>query len=345
MFFRVGEPCDTICFSLLNNNQIASMPSKSPFPAHLTDPGQHALTVLMATFNGASHLKEQLDSLERQTFQNWELLVSDDGSTDATLAILEAFRDRVGPQRVVIRRGPSQGFVANFLSMACDPELSSDYFAFCDQDDIWELDKLERAVRSIDDSGSNEPALYCSRTRLVGDGGETLGYSPLFSRRPAFRNALVQSLAGGNTMVFNAAARQLLCVAGPSVSVASHDWWLYLLVTGVGGKVYYDAWPSVRYRQHADNLVGGNVGFLARIDRLRRLLQGRFRSWNDMHEAALCLVLKQLTPESQQLVRSFGAERRANLIGRMRFVHSNRLYRQTWVGNIGLYLSALINRF
>jgi glycosyltransferase involved in cell wall biosynthesis len=89
----------------------------------------------MCTLDGAQFLPAQLASLEQQTHTNWRLIVSDDGSTDATLKIIENFAQRV-PQDVEVRRGPQQGPAANFMSLATDRDIDGDYFAFCDQDDI-----------------------------------------------------------------------------------------------------------------------------------------------------------------------------------------------------------------
>jgi hypothetical protein len=109
------------------------------------------------------------------------------------------------------------------------------------------------------------PAVYGSRTSLIDSEGQTIGVSPLFRKPPAFANALVQNIAGGNTMVFNEPARQLLIKAGGAVDVPSHDWWLYLLATAGGGTVHYDTWCSVRYRRHERNLVGLNIGIVPRV--------------------------------------------------------------------------------
>ena len=103
------------------------------------------------------------------------------------------------------------------------------------------------------------PLLFCSRTLTITESGTPVGMSPLFRRTPSFRNALVQSLAGGNTMVLNRAARDIVALASRRARFVSHDWWAYLLVTGAGGVVHYSAKPLVRYRQHAQNLVGANT--------------------------------------------------------------------------------------
>src|ERR1700733_8685046 len=103
------------------------------------------IAVLLCTYNGARFLPAQLDSLAAQTFADWQLFVSDDGSSDDTFAIVAQYQDRLGVAPVQVRKGPCQGFVKNFLSLACDPSLAFDYYAYCDQDDVWEPDKLARA--------------------------------------------------------------------------------------------------------------------------------------------------------------------------------------------------------
>jgi len=301
------------------------------------------VAILMACYNGAAYLQEQLDSIAAQTV-DWVLLASDDGSTDETLAELERFRSRFGAERVVIRRGPARGFVANFLSMACQPVFETAYFAFCDQDDIWMPDKLERALDVLLPLDSQQPLLYGGRTALVDDDGNPLGMSPLFRHPPCFRNALVQSLAGANTMVFNEKARQLYVAAGADVSVASHDWWLYLLVTGAGGRMHYDPLPAIRYRQHSENVIGCNIGWKAKWWRFMRLLDGQLQVWSDMHVAALNRVEDRLTPENREIFEKFKAGRSKRGIACAWALLKIRLFRQTLVGNIGLYVSALLGK-
>jgi len=86
---------------------------------------------------------------------------------------------------------PAEGFVANFLSLTCKASIEADYYAYSDQDDVWESDKLERAVRWLQTVPENIPALYCSRTRLVDAENNEIGLSPLFSKPPSFANALI----------------------------------------------------------------------------------------------------------------------------------------------------------
>ena len=95
------------------------------------------VAILLCTYNGAQFLAEQLDSLEAQVHQNWVVIASDDGSTDQTLEILRQYQAKWSPRKLTIRSGPQKGFCQNFLSLTADPEIRADYYAFCDQDDVW----------------------------------------------------------------------------------------------------------------------------------------------------------------------------------------------------------------
>ena len=196
-------------------------------------------TILLCTLNGERFLDEQLASLDGQTFTRWRLVVSDDGSTDRTRPILQAFKSAHTPGQVEIIDGPRRGAPANFLFLACAQNPADAYYAFCDQDDVWEADKLARAIAILEQTPPGIPALYGSRTSLIDESGRQIGLSPLFPRMPTFRSALVQSIAGGNTMVFNGKAHELLGLCGPDVTVPSHDWWLYQVTSACGGMVHY----------------------------------------------------------------------------------------------------------
>ena len=131
-----------------------------------------SIAILLCTYNGARFLPAQLASLADQSFTNWRLIVSDDGSSDDTLAIVSEHKARLGTAPVDIRNGPRQGFVKNFLSLACDPALFFDYYAYCDQDDVWEPGKLARAVERLSSRPAHIPAIYCSRTMLIDEEGQ-----------------------------------------------------------------------------------------------------------------------------------------------------------------------------
>lgn len=302
------------------------------------------VAIFLCTHYGQKFLVEQLDSFEAQSHNNWEIWASDDGSQDNTRSILLTYQDRWPKGRLNIRPGPEKGFLANFLSLTCCPNVHADFFAYSDQDDIWEADKLNRAVKWLETVPEGIPALYCGRTRLVDADNLEIGTSPLFHKRPSFANALMQNIGGGNTMVFNNATRELLLEAGQSIDVVTHDWWAYMLVTGCGGQVFYDPRPTLRYRQHGGNLVGQNNTWPARFTRIRMLWQGRFKRWNDANIAALMTMHHRLTPEHHKLLCEFAHARQQVLVKRLRLLKRTGIYRQTSLGNLGLVAAALFGK-
>lgn len=321
-----------------------------PTPGLLQPPtsepmSESSVSILLCTYQGERYLREQLDSFEAQTHAVWRLWASDDGSTDGTRDLLEA-RKQVWPMgKLTLIEGPARGFTANFLSLAVRAEIRADAYAFSDQDDIWEPQKLARALDWLDAIPEGVPALYCSRTQYVNATGAPIGLSPCFMRRPpSFQNALVQNIGGGNTMVFNEAARALLQEAGPDVAVEFHDRWVYLLVSGSGGHVHYDPWPSLRYRQHGANLIGMNSSCMARLNRIRMLFGGHFRASNEAHVAALAAMAHRLTPAHRTTLEAFAKGRLMSLFPRLRYLWASGVHRQTLPGNLALGVAAILGR-
>ena len=305
------------------------------------------LTVLMATFNGERFLKDQLDSFLCQTYSDWDLWVSDDGSCDFTISMLKEFSEKHNKHKVKIIDGPRKGFVMNFLSMACLCQNESEFFAFSDQDDIWQKDKLERAVAWIETVPSSVPALYCTRTEIVDQDAKSstpAKYSPLMKLPPSFGNALVQSIAGGNTMVFNRAAKNLINKFGGAVPVPSHDWWMYLLVAGVGGTVHYDPLVSVKYRQHGRNVVGANRSLRALMNRLARFLGEQFKNYNELNMLYLQKNARFLTNENQEKLHDFAKARVVRGLRAIKYLEDAGICRNGVMFNFALKIGAVIGK-
>lgn len=305
------------------------------------------LTILMATYNGERFLEEQLNSLESQTFSDWDLWVSDDGSTDSTVSMLKKFAETHGGHEVEIVNGPRKGFVMNFLSLACTCRNNSEYFAFSDQDDVWQSEKLKRAVEWLETVPDSIPALYCTRTEIVDkDARSSLQgkYSPLMKIAPSFGNALVQSIAGGNTMVFNRSAKALIDEFGGPVPVPSHDWWMYLLVAGVGGQVYYDPTPTLKYRQHGQNLVGSNRSLMALGNRLAKFLKKQYKKFNETNLFYLNKNADRLTKENQDKLCNFIKARSMRGLPALRYLRDSGACRNGVVFNFALKIGAMFGK-
>jgi len=304
---------------------------------------QPSVCILMTSYNGEKFIRQQLESIFSQTFKNWQLIISDDGSTDKTIEIVFEYQ-KIWGEKIQLCNGPEKGFAENFLSMACDRNLIADFYAFCDQDDVWLPQKLEIAIKQIRNAClNNEPFLYCGRTVSVDEKLKTTGQSTLFKKPPSFDNALVQSIAGGNTMVFNRACKLVIETVGV-VPTPSHDWWLYLLISGVGGKVFYDPKPLVLYRQHEHSIVGENTSIFNRLKRLFKLLDGRFKAWFDSNIICLQMAENLLISSARVSFLFFIKYRNLSPLNKIINLRSFRYYRQSSFQNLILKIAFLMNK-
>ena len=263
-----------------------------------TDP----VTIVMATRNGAPFLAAQLDSIAGQSHRDWTLFVSDDGSTDATRSILADFA-RHHPVRLV--EGPRQGAAANFLSALCHPELPAGIVALADQDDVWLQGKLARGVRRMAASPGDGPLLYAAESLLTDAGLRPLRRSSAGRAQPGFPAALCQNLFGGHTVMLNPSAVALLRRAGAPAGIAYHDWWIYQLIAGAGGRLVLDRAMVVQYRQHGANTLGGAGGLVAGLRRLALAFDGTWGAQMQAQAQALALVRDHLVPEARAALDGF----------------------------------------
>lgn len=304
--------------------------------------------ILLAAFEGARFIQDQLDSIARQSHPHWTLTISDDGSTDRTMAICEAFAQAHPEHRIRLLRGPGRHSTANFFHLMESVEVGDpgDLLAFCDQDDVWLEHKLSRGIAALAalPVKPGQPALYGARTQLVDEHLHPIGMSRLPVRPLGFGNALLQNVASGNTMLFNTALLRILRRIRPEHAVL-HDWTAYQAVTGCGGLMHFDPEPCLLYRQHGGNLIGSQGRSWDKVLRVGMLFRGRYRTWGDMTEAAMEDIHSELRPQARTLLRNFQAMRRSpHALGRVRAGWSSGLWRQTRSGRASFWLGLMLNR-
>lgn len=303
------------------------------------------VTILMGIHNGAAHLAGQLGSFAGQSHADWRLVASDDGSTDGSSGIVADFARNQPPGRVELIAGPGRGHAANYLQMLRGlPVESGDWLAFSDQDDVWLPERLAMGIAALGDVVG--PALYCSRTLICSEGLEGQRLSPPRPRLPGFRNALVQNIAAGNTILLNPAGARLLAAAARRIeATVVHDWLAYQVITGAGGQVVHDDRPGLLYRQHGRNAIGANDGLRARLRRMRMLMGGTMRGWTDVNLAALDAIRDLLGEEERALAEAFAALRREpGPLRRLRLFRRLGLYRQSRSSTLALWWGVLTGR-
>lgn len=301
---------------------------------------KYRVNVLLATYNGARYLREQLESIEKQTLPIACITVRDDGSTDGSDVLVHEWAESRPSVRQV--QGPRLGAANSFFTLldSCGDEC--DYFAFADQDDVWLPDKIERAVSSLGRHSTEEPAMYCSRVEYVDESLGHIGYSQI-PKKVDFANALVENIARGCTVVLNHSARSLLSRRIPQETIM-HDWWCYLVVSALGN-VVFDEWPSVKYRQHGCNVVGGTS---SRIELFRRGItrfvgsSPRVLLSDQAIEFHRCFG-DSLTQQKRRILDRFLTVR-GNLWARLYYNVTMDVRRQSWIDTATLRTMILMGR-
>lgn len=211
-----------------------------------------SVQVLISTYNGGKFLREQIDSLIYQAGVNVKILVRDDDSTDNTMQILRNYEQ---DGKLSIIKGKNLGWRRSFMELIYNSP-DADYYAFCDQDDIWKSEKLKKAVDVLESMPKGQPNLYCSNLIYYKNGKE-FGLIRKNAPKLNLHLALMRSLSAGCTMVFNKELRNLVADYRPK-QVTAHDFWLYQ-VASLLGNVYYDMNSYILYRQHSDNQIGASI--------------------------------------------------------------------------------------
>ncbi len=307
-----------------------------PFSTHCSNTHVH---ILLCSHNGADLIEEQLDSFLAQTYQDWSLWVSDDGSTDATLEKLDQFA-RKHPGRVAcIVEGPGLGIAANFLHLLSHSDLPLGLVALSDQDDVWLPHKLERAVTQLSQAG-DAPCVWAARYWYTDAQLKPLRCSVSWRRGPSLENALVQNILSGHTITLNPAALALVRQAGLP-PVAHHDWWIYLLSMACGAQAIIDQEPALFYRQHSANAVGQQSTLTARLRRLSALKSGLMGEWIKSNLTALIASDLPLTPQARDIARIW---METNPNDRYRVLQSMGIHRQSWAETALIHLAARVGK-
>ncbi len=295
--------------------------------------GLPSVAVLLSTYNGEAFLQAQLESLALQQGVAVQVFVRDDGSSDGTLAVLRSFA-HLWPQLAAPFTGANLKPAMSFLELLRSAPEGFDYYAFCDQDDVWLPDKLSRAAASLQDMPPSKPTLYCSLVTCVDRDLHPLG-PPRIDRDGRFKHLLFENIAYGNTVVMNTEARRLISSRKPLRGVIMHDWWCALTVSAFGA-VHYDERSGVLYRQHGRNMVGASQSRVAEVGRLvAALWRDRRQFWPVHAQAAEFLRLygDQLASDRRRLVQDLVTSRRS-LPARIRFAISGHMTRSNFLGAV-----------
>ena len=220
------------------------------------------IAILLATYMGERYIGEQIESVIKQTYQDWMIYVHDDGSTDKTMDIVQSYVERY-PNKIQILEGPALGGARNnFMYLLSQVEAS--YYMCCDQDDIWLPEKIEKTYNAMKQlEAENEVKVPCMiyTDLTVVDGNLNIiadsmsMYQNLNCANVSIGRLLMQNVVTGCTMMLNKELRDMVIQYKNIDNIIMHDWWAAIIAALFGRLIYLND-PMIWYRQHGSNSVG-----------------------------------------------------------------------------------------
>lgn len=291
------------------------------------------INIVMSTYNGEQFLAEQIDSIQQQTFKDWQLLIRDDGSSDQTPEIIKSFVAQ-DPRIVFINEHDRENFgvIKNFFTLIKHDK--ADYYFFSDQDDVWLEDKLETMLAAARQYPDQLPLMVYTDLCVVDQNLQVMNQSMIRSQSHHANTELVQELTentvtGGVAMINHALAEQWRTLD----NIIMHDWYLALLATAIGKLVYIDQ-PGELYRQHDNNVLGARTF----TKRLKTWLSGPSKMlekyWWLIHasqaQADKILQENELGDEQEAVIRNYIALERLPQSQRIRVLRQYKYAKNKW---------------
>ena len=222
-----------------------------------------SVAIVMATYNGEQFISEQINSIITQTYKDWKLLIHDDGSTDNTVEIISQFI-KTEPRIHLVNDGLKfHNSTANFIHLLKLIPNDFNYICLCDQDDVWEPNKIELCLEEIEKIPGKENKPVCISTDLSLINQEGMEFEPSFWRysnmnlNSNYNFLMLENTATGCTMLFNRKVLDYIFTLSNEeiLKIIQHDWYIALICASDG---VYKQLPiqTMRYRQHSNNVVG-----------------------------------------------------------------------------------------
>lgn len=294
--------------------------------------------VLLSTFNGERYLEKQLQSLINQKGVDITIVVRDDGSTDGTIDILNRWQSR---GKLTWYTGENLRPAKSFMNLLmCAPD--AEYYAFCDQDDIWLENKLKTAVDALKNIGSQQPALYYCQWQMVDEDLSNIP-TPKLKVRGTFGESILTNPAAGCTQVFNRRLLEIIRSYMPSY-ISMHDSWVYRVCLAVGAQVVFDKNAYILYRQHQNNVLGGTSSI---YKRLRRRLKTSLKDPHQRSRTVTELIngYRDVMPKANYELLLSVANYSQSISNKIKLILNKSLRTENKETNLMFLISILLNKF
>jgi glycosyltransferase involved in cell wall biosynthesis len=294
--------------------------------------------VLLATLNGEKYVEEFLRSLSKQEGVKIHLRVSDDGSTDGTLGIVDSYSHFFETCKIL--EGPRRGPGLNFFYLISQAKLG--FVALADQDDIWFPNHLHDSIIRLLNT-QEMPSMTFSSVLEFEDTNVNVKRWPGRFPDNDIRSILTENLGRGCTFVFNSKAINLINFYKPKNAIM-HDWWILLLISCTGN-VSWSHSPEIQYRIHPNNSVGRTPRFKERLGRfLKTSMNGRWMVIDQIDEL-LRNYGPYMQPKSRDVLSLFLIRYSSkSKIERMKLFAWTGRYRSTLIDEIAVRMVLLTRK-
>ncbi len=296
------------------------------------------ISILLSTYNGEKYLKAQLDSLFSQSYKNFKLIARDDGSSDKTLEILKSYDIELLPSNENIGVKSSFETLLKYASENSD----ADYFMFCDQDDVWNQDKVKLTLQKMYEMEKlykNTPILVHTDLEVVDENLHTINPSfmklqNLHEKKNRLNNLLIQNTITGCTAMINRDLAKL-CLPMSSNAIV-HDWWVGL-VASYFGKIGYVDDSTIKYRQHTSNTIGAkgfDIGFVLKSISKKVSLGGNISQSKGFFQQ----FKNELDEDTIEMLQEFISLEQKTWWQKRAIFLKYKLFKQGFIRNTGLFL-------
>ena len=302
------------------------------------------VNVLLSTYNGAKYIQQQLDSLLAQTYTNMVIYIRDDGSTDNTVSFILPYLSRKEKKIILIENKGNQniGYMKSFWLLLRESG-NADYYAFCDQDDVWLPDKIEAGVRALSKKNPSIPLLFSASFDYCDENLNFTGKAPILSTPIQLKDVLFYTPAFGFSILLNRTLRDI-ALSAPGLEGIPHDGWCQKIATAFGEFVY-DPTPLTKYRRSSASVTYAGSNNLHYITKwLQNDICGRGLSdYYFVNTQFYKIYKKRLSPEHKKLLRLFIQHPWSLSLYLNRLFFPKRL-RPTWGGELALRICFLLNK-
>lgn len=295
-----------------------------------------SVAILVSTYNGEKYIKEQLDSILNQTYKEITIYVRDDGSRDNTINILKEYEQE---NKIVLIQGENIGFVKSFFELlkVCK---KADYYAFSDQDDVWEKEKIEKQVQVIEKADKQEPVACYTNYNYYDSNLQLQEERKSSDIEPSFQNSIVECIAMGMNIMINNVVRNEIVSNLPQYCYG-HDSWIYMICSEFGSMIEIKE-PLVKYRRHEQNVSAGGMGFLKfQIWRIKKFFVNKY--FNEIR-LQLCeyerIYKERMKKEDIKLLELF--TRKFNYISQLKKAFYPKKFREKFIDEVLLRIIFLI---